>query len=149
MKIVKSPLIIERVVVLNSEFKTIFAPPGNALNPDFESYPVDLDYSVKKTSNNSYRVFIKSAVNTSTENQMLGYSIFTEMMLEFSFNSSHKLTETEMKNYIFHSGLVMGINNIRNYIQSGTSQMIFGHYLLPSIDLGELRKEKNKKTKTN
>lgn len=147
MKIVKSPLIIERVVVLNSEYKTIFAPPGNTLNPDFENYPVDIDYSVKKTSNNSYRVFIKSAVNTSTENQMLGYSIFTEMMLEFSFNSSHKLTETEMKNYIFHSGLVMGINNIRNYIKLATSQMIFGHYLLPSIDLGELRKEKNRKTK--
>lgn len=147
MKTVKSPLIIERIIVLHSEVKTVFLQTNESLLPEFDKYVIDLDYTVKKTNPYAYRVFVKGSINNRPENQMSGYSMFAELMLEFSFSQTTTLPEDTMKNYVFHSGLVMGINNLRNYLMTMTSQMIFGHYILPSIDLGELRKEKNKKNK--
>jgi len=147
MKIVKSPLVIERMVVLNANFKTIITRDVSSIEPDFDNYSVDMDYSVKKATNKGYRVFLKVSINQSEQEESWGYQIFAEMMFEFSFSSGKNLNESDMKNYIFNSGLLMGINSLRNYISSTTAQMLFGQYTMPSIDLGELRKAKNGKTK--
>ena len=83
---------------------------------------------------------------------MPGYSLFTEGVSIFSFNTKSKLSEKEKSDFLWTSGVSISINNLRNYISAITSYCPFGKYTLPSVDLTSLlntkRKELNKKGKS-
>lgn len=147
MKIQKAPLILHDFFIIDTKYK--FNEPGNTkinIRETFDNYVLDFDFIAKEQKNGEIFLFTKIQVNN-IENPLPGYIIFLEGVSIFSFDKNVKLTEKEVSDYIYLSGLSIGINNLRTYIANTTSYYPFGKFQLPSIDIGALHKEKRKHLK--
>ena len=140
MKLVKSDLILEEFFIINSNCNFI-EPEENSFDKKklLEGYKIDIDFIVRdiKNEDNKYIIFTKVEIN-SDDNQIPGYDIFAEGVSIFSFNLNSKLTEREKSDFLWHSGVSISINNLRNFLCSMTSYCPLGKYTLPSVDLTSL-----------
>tara|TARA_B100000378_G_scaffold276363_1_gene274149 strand:- start:12784 stop:13257 length:474 start_codon:yes stop_codon:yes gene_type:complete len=154
MKLVKSELILEDFFIVNSDYDFI-EPQSDDINlrQIANDYYIDIDFIVRdiKSEENRFLIFTKIDINNK-EDHLPGYSLFTEGVSIFSFNTKSKLSEKEKSDFLWTSGVSISINNLRNYISAITSYCPFGKYTLPSVDLTSLlntkRKELNKKGKS-
>lgn len=154
MKLVKSPLILDEFFIVNSNYK--FIEPENEdvnLKDLMKDYDVDIDFIVRdfNQEENRYVVFIKVSINQN-ENHLSGYSIFAEGVSFYSIANNKELTEKEISDLLWVSGVSMCINNIRNFVCAQSAYYPLGKYTLPSVDLTHLLNEKreslNKKNKS-
>lgn len=147
MKVKKAPLILHDFLVLDTKYK--FNDPGESklkFPATFDEYEIDFDFVAKEQKNGEIFLFTKISINE-IEDPLPGYIIYLEGVSVFSFDKSIELTENQISDYIYLSGLSICINNLRTYLANTTSFYPFGKYLLPAIDIGELHKEKNKLNK--
>lgn len=140
MKLVKSQLVLDEFFVINSNYK--FIEPENEdinLKELMKDYEIDIDFNVRDVNDedNRYIIFIKVSINQN-ENHLAGYSIFAEGVSFFSFENHKDLTEKEMSDLLWVSGVSMCINNIRNFVCSQSTYYPLGKYTLPSVDLTNL-----------
>lgn len=140
MKLVKSDLILEEFFIINSNYNFI-EPEENSIDKKelLEGYKIDIDFIVRdiKNEDNKYIIFTKVEINRD-DNQIPGYDIFAEGVSIFSFNLNSKLTDREKSDFLWHSGVSISINNLRNFLGSMTSYCPLGKYTLPSVDLTSL-----------
>lgn len=146
MKLIKSPLILDDFFIINSNYKFIEPVSQNEdLKVLFNDYEIDIDFIVRSVpkEENKFVILSKVSINQN-ENPISGYSLFAESVCFYSFDTSSGLNENEKSDMLWHSGVSMSVNSLRNFISSMTSFCPLGKYTLPSIDLTSLLNEKKK-----
>jgi preprotein translocase subunit SecB len=141
MKAVLSPLRLLDFAILNSNLK--FLVPEQEINiPELiASYPIDIDFAIVEEQDKNTRVFIKASVNHSKP-VLSGYSIFAEGVAVFSLSDKKALSKEDRDYLLQYSAVSIALNSLRGYIISLTANAPFGRYILPSIDVNALFKEK-------
>lgn len=140
MKLIKSDLILEDFVIINSNYKFIEPEQESGITKELiEQYNIDIDFIVRdiKNDDNKYIIFTKIEVN-GDDNNIPGYDIFVEGVSIFSFNVNSKLNDKEKSEFLWSSGVSISINSLRNYLATITSYYPLGKYTLPSVDLTSL-----------
>jgi hypothetical protein len=147
MKVEKAPLILHDFFVLDTKYKFKDSEEREInIRKTFDEYSLDFDFVAREQQNGEIFLFTKININD-IENPLPGYIIFLEGVSIFSFDKKTNLSEKEIRDYIYVSGLSIGINNLRTYLANTTSCYPFGKYQLPAIDVGALHKEKQKSKK--
>lgn len=144
MKVKKAPLVLHDFFVVDTKYK--FNDLGNSkvdIRETFNNYELDFDFTAREQENGEIFLFTKISINN-IETPLPGYIIFLEGVSIFSFDAKAKLSEKEKTDYIYISGLSIGINNLRTYLTNTTSYYPFGKYQLPAIDIGALHQERKK-----
>lgn len=147
-----SPLKLLDVQILKSAME--FIPPnGEELNLNkkelFESYTIDVDYSITSKNDSLVLIFMKCGVNSTKEEPNIGYKLFVEIVNIFDISTlKQNLSDKEdYKKIITFSGLGIAINNIRNQMYTLTNQGPFKEYLLPALDVQSVIKMNSSKEK--
>lgn len=141
MKAKASPLQIIDFALLNLEFN--FIQPESEEQSDFQEYfkqyPLEIDFSIQ--GNEIIQVFIKADINRS-DNKLPGYSIMAEAACVFEFNKDIEITDDVRNSIGGFSTIYIALNSLRGFISQTTSIAPAGRYILPSIDLNDLIKQK-------
>jgi preprotein translocase subunit SecB len=152
MKATVSPLSIIDFAVTSMDFK--MKPPAKAetdIQEMFGGYEIDIDFSIVKSD----IIMVSISAKINTEKGLPGYSIAAEAGCFFRFDESSNLSETDRASLESFSTVYIALNSLRGLISSFTANAPFGRYILPSVDLNALIKQKvaqqndNKKDKTN
>ena len=143
MKVKKSPLSFINTRLLESNIKVVITSSKNYTNDDVikmsDKYDIDIDFARPKVEDNIMQVFMKASIN---DNQKVdGYKILCECVCMFTLDEAN-LTKDEINNLKNYSTLYITLNTLRNFILDATAKFPLGIYLLPSIDLNELIKQK-------
>lgn len=149
MIIKNSPLQLVDIFLLNFDLKFNPLPSELNLKDLFSKYSIDMDFAfVNPDENNLFNVYTKVSINRDGET-MPGYSIFAESLSIFTFQDLENLKEDKIGNFMSVSALPISINTLRTYISNITSQSILGRYILPTLDIDELFRQKNKTISRN
>lgn len=142
----RSPLNLIDFAIIRSKTE-IISPidPNTELQEHYSNYEIDLDFVIKENES-GISVFVKTNINPKGETQRPGYEIFVEGAGLFTINRDG-LSENDIRNLKFYSSLSIVINGIRNYISTLTSMGPFRKFTFPSIDVGDLHKQKSENTK--
>ena len=142
MKAKLSPLILIDFAILNSNF-TFIPPMADENVPEIVSlYDIDVNFALFPEPD-LIRVLVKAAINSNQEKKS-GYSMFAEGVAIFQFSKDAVLTDEEKKNLQQYSTVSLALNSLRGFISSLTASAPFGRYILPSIDVSDLFKQKAK-----
>ena len=143
MKIKLSNLEIDRMNILSSFIHFI---PGNdnELNDFFTTNDIDIDFNVLNHKENKFqfKILLMIKINYNQKNKKPGYSIFTTM--EGIFRVFNVKDDNDYSNLKLRSALPMLISDLRTHLFDLTSKFPEGGYLLPSIDLSYLIKQKTR-----
>ena len=141
MKAQLSPMALLDFAILNCDFK--FTP--QATEENFQklvaSYELDIDFALPEQEDHITRVFIKASINQGKV-VLPGYSIFAEGVAFFKLASDANLTNEDRNNLLHYSAVSIALNGLRGFISSLTANAPLGRYILPSIDVNALFKEK-------
>ena len=139
MIVKKSPLLLDSFNILNSKCEIIHSDNSFIdLLETTNSMPVDIDFSIRNTENDSILVFTKVEINNS-DNPQPGYSILAEGVGLFHFEAS--ITDAEKKQLV-NSSINICITNLRSYVNTITSFYILGHFSFHAVDMPALFKSK-------
>lgn len=142
MKAQISPLNLLDFAIINCSLKFIAPTENTDIRKLVSEYPLDIDFAIIQESDRT-RVFIKTAINQE-EHEMPGYSIFAEGVAMFELSKSATLTEEDKKALLQYSAVSIALNSLRGFISSLTANAPFGKYILPSIDINDLFRQKAK-----
>lgn len=145
MKVQLSPLVLLDFAILKSSFKFSTAKQETNIRDIAASYELDIDFAILKESDNSTRIFIKSAINQG-KSKLPGYSIFAEGVAVFNLSKEVPLSKEDKNSLLQYSAVSIALNSLRGFIASLTANAPFGRYILPSIDVNDLFKQKLKAT---
>lgn len=127
--------------------------PGSEkeVNDFFLTDDIDIDFKILNHKKNKlqFKILLLVKINDDPKMRKPGYSIVVTM--EGVFRVQNEISDEEYFNLKFVSAMPMMISNLRASLSDITSKFPAGAYLLPSIDLTELIKQKSlsdKKTKT-
>lgn len=142
MEIKKSDIKLEKFTVLSCSVASI--PSKNKVNKEkLISHPIDLDFDILRNVKNKSKVKIMleiSSNNTEKPNAGYAYSLVAEA--EYHIKSLSKMNKDSQNKHILFTSLPLAIAMIRGHLYNGTSNFLYGHYLLPSIDLPDLFEKK-------
>lgn len=147
----KSPLVLEAFFLVENRFK--FVQPEddieNAQTELFNEYEIDLDFTVRPLSDKdepivTFNVFTKLGVNQ--KQSLSGYSALVEGIGVYHL-PKEGLTEKDIENLMNLSSLSIMINCLRGVLMDISSNAPFGRYILPSIDVNDLLRQKANKGK--
>lgn len=136
----KSPLILKNFLLLRQTFQFIQPEEEVAISEITDKYAIDIDFAINKPDD-FYQCFLKIEINQA-DTALPGYQIFIEGVGIFAIDNSFQLSEEERGNLIQYSSISICINSLRSIISNITSFAPFGKYILPSIDVNELLKDK-------
>jgi preprotein translocase subunit SecB len=135
-----SPLKLLDFAIINSSFKFIAPPDNTDIRVSVSQYDLDVDFAIIQQPENS-RVFIKAAINQ-IEVEKPGYAIFAEGVAVFDLDKNTTLSEEDKKALLQYSAVSIALNSLRGFIASLTANAPFGRYILPSLDVNDLFKQK-------
>lgn len=126
--------------ILKSKISILFSEDQSSnLMELTKSYPIDIDFSVKKqVDKNIFAILLSISINEN-ENPEPGYSISVEGAGIFNF--SEELDEIHQQQFI-HSAVNICITNLRSYINSATAFFPIGRFSFNVIDMAALLKSK-------
>jgi preprotein translocase subunit SecB len=140
MKPQLSPLKLIDFAIVNCSLS--FITPSN--NKDFgnltDSYLIDVDYAITIDSG-KIKVLIKASINEN-DDSIEGYKIFAEGIAIFELSKDATLRIEDAASLVNYSSVSIAINSLRGFISNLTAQAPFGRYILPSIDVQDLFKQK-------
>jgi len=136
----KSPLILKNFLLLRQTFQFIQPEEEVAISEITDKYTIDIDFAINKPDD-FYQCFLKIEINQA-DTPLPGYQIFIEGVGIFAIDNAFELSEEERGNLIQYSSISICINSLRSIISNITSFAPFGKYILPSIDVNELLKDK-------
>lgn len=148
----KSPLILETFFVVENRFK--FIQPEEEIEDVqielFNNYEIDLDFTIRPISSESdsiikFNVYTKMGVNQ-LKTPKSGYCSFVEGIGTFNI-LKETLTDIDIENLTNLSSVSIMINCLRGVLMDTSSNAPFGRYILPSIDVNDLLKQKSSKGK--
>jgi hypothetical protein len=148
----KSPLILETFFMVENRFKFI-QPNDDIQNPQtelFDQYEIDLDFTIRLVSEENapvitFNVFTKMGINQQKQ-PLDGYSMFVEGVGVYNL-SRESLSDKDVENLMSLSALSIMINCLRGVLMDYSSNAPLGRYILPSIDVNDLLKQKSNKGK--
>jgi len=143
MKAKTSPLQLIDFTVFNCSFESIQTDDPKVIN--LPGLPVDIDFDVyepKGEVSNLRIIEMRLSVNKTRKKP--GYSITLTSSGVFAIQNIESMHPHEVGNLLGISTINMMISNIRGYLKNISSYAPYGAYLLPSIDMGHLIKEKGK-----
>lgn len=147
----KSPLVLEAFFVVENRFKFIQPEDEieNAQTELFNDYEIDLDFTIRPISGEDesvmrFNVFTKMGVNQ--KQQLAGYCVFIEGMGVYSI-SKEGISDNDLENLKGLSSVSIMINCLRGVLLDISANAPFGRYILPSIDVNDLLKQKANKGK--
>ena len=147
MKVKKQPLEFINTRLLQSHIDFIIPPSKVYTDEELieisNNYIVDIDFATQVVENDIIQVFMIANINNSNK-PLPGYKIMCECICMFKLNKVG-LNKEEILNLESYSTLNITLNTLRNYITDATSKFPLGMYLLPSIDLNDMIKQKKKK----
>jgi len=139
----KSPFILRNFLLLKQNVEIV--PPEKEditnISEIIDSYDVDIDFTIQNSQIPFHQIFVKIEINLS-DTKKSGYAIYSEGVGIFEFDKSVELTEKDIQNYLYFSGISICINSLRSIISNVTAHCPFGKYSLPSIDLTQLVNDK-------
>ncbi|SEF51758.1 hypothetical protein SAMN05421847_0201 [Halpernia humi] len=144
MKPLLSPLILLDFSILNCNFQFIPPTENQEINQDFFSdYDIDLDFAF--FTEDDTKVFVKLSINQ-VEDPKPGYSIFAEGVAFFKLNEGEKLSEDDKNSLLQFSAFSITLNSLRGFITALTSVAPLGKYIVPSIDVNDVFRQKSEKS---
>ena len=148
----KSPLVLETFFVVENRFK--FIQPEEEIEDVqtelFNEYEIDLDFTIRPILSEldsviKFNVYTKMGVNQ-LKIPKSGYSSFVEGIGAFSL-SKENLTDMDVDNLTNLSSVSIMINCLRGVLMDISSNAPLGRFILPSIDVNDLLKQKSSKGK--
>lgn len=143
MKAQLSPLVLLDFAILNCNFKFITPASEENIQKLVASYELDIDFALPEQEDKITRSFIKVSVNQGKV-ILPGYSIFAEGVAFFKLLPEANLSKEDKDNLLQYSAVSIALNSLRGFISSLTANAPHGRYILPSIDVNALFKEKTK-----
>ncbi len=140
MKPQLSPLELIDFAILSSTFKFIQPAADVDIRQLVNTYQIDIDFAINHQPEDT-KVFIKASINRG-ESRLAGYSIFAEGVAIFNLAESKKLSDADKQSLLGYSSVSIAINSLRGFISSLTANAPFGRYILPSVDMNDLFKQK-------
>lgn len=145
MRITKSPLELIDFFLLDVQYRYI-SPEGD--NPEvetsvFDQYDIDLDYMFQpeKLAQEEIWVYVRTSINCGAE-PLPGYRLFLEGTGHFRAEQQDDITDEVWGALLNQSALGIVINNLRSAMMQLTAHGPFGKYILPSMDLADLHRQK-------
>lgn len=147
----KSPLVLESFFVLENKY--MFIPPNmeaQDVQMDlFDKYSIDIDFTSRIVSSEGdktivFDTFTKIGINQSKQ-PVGGYSLFIEGVGRYSL-AKEMVPEQEIENLKNLSSLTISLGLLRGILMDITSNGPMGKYILPSVAVYDLVKQKAKKS---
>ncbi len=118
-------------------------PEGELKKRDlFDSYPIDINFSINTDDRVTFQILVRIEINAPQE--LPGYHILSTGIGVFDFSKTPEMHDEEKAKFLNLSGVSICINQLRGIISTITANGPFGRYLLPSIDVDDLLKQKVK-----
>lgn len=142
MKVKLSSLELLQINLL-STFVHFISGSEEEVNDFFSTDDIDIDFKIlnHKKNNFQFKVLLLVKINDDADMRKPGYSIVVTM--EGVFRVQDEISEEDYLNLKLISAMPMMISNLRASLSDITSKFPAGEYLLPSIDLADLMKQKN------
>ncbi len=139
----KSPFVLKNFLLLKQNIEFIPFPNDNGkkIKWNTDAYVIDIDFNIEDSEKPFFQIFIKLEINQ-IEKKESGYSIFSEGVGIFEFDKVVENDDAAKGDYLYFSGLSICINSLRAIISNSTSNYPIGKYILPTIDINELLKDK-------
>ncbi len=142
MKAPLSPLTLIDFAIVNSNFRFISPPGAINIKQVAATYEIDIDFAIlADPDSTNTRIFIKTAINNVKEPKP-GYSIFAEGVGVYRLSNDAALSEEDKQSLLQFSAVSITLNSLRGFISSLTSNAPLGRYILPSIDVISLFRQK-------
>jgi hypothetical protein len=142
MKPKNSPLQQTQFVVLDSSIKLYV--PDNASEIDLSKIPVTMDFDLLENENNDpHTLRIVLSITGNESDQVPGYIFNLTVGGEYSLSNNIEPGSDEYKAYVKNSALACLINESRVFLQTISSFLPFGSYIMPMVDLNDLLLQKS------
>lgn len=143
MEALQSPLKIKDFSVFECEVKFI-SPEDEDAQIVLNDLPVDIDYDYYAPKDDNQTVkMIEMDLKVNSDREKPGYSINLTAVGIFEVDDAENLEEKMVVNLLGISALNMMISHTRAFLISVTNYGPLGNYLLPAIDIGDLREKKS------
>ncbi len=146
MKAITSNLELLNFVVIESNLSLIQPKTDDFNHEVFKQYDLEIDFSKSKENQVQddellFVVYVDISVNR-TNNPRVGYQIQVKAAAAFKITGLGTLSNDEINNLENISALSIAISSLRNYLSTLTAFGPFGKYILPTIKVGDLIREK-------
>lgn len=140
-----SPLQLTDFQLLNLQYKFVNPTDTDEINTDelFSAYNIDVDFAVKRHDDTNFTIFTKAVINH--EGAQPGYVLFAEGVSSFHIDGPSSLPEATLQNLLVFSGVGIAMQQLRSRVADLTSFAPLGKYMLPTLDMDDLLKQKQKK----
>lgn len=142
MEALQSPLNIKDFSVFECEMKFI-SPEDDDTQIVLSDLPLDIDYDYYAPKDDDQAIRMIEMNLKVNSDKKPGYSINLIVAGIFEIEDIDNLNQELVVNLFGISALNMMISQTRAFLISVTTYGPFGHYLLPAIDIGDLRKKKS------
>ncbi len=145
MKATPSPLQLTDFQLLNLQYRFVNPTDTNEIDTDelFGRYGIDVDFAIRRQDDTNVTIFTKAAVNHDAAQP--GYVLFAEGISSFQLTDPSALPEAKRQNLVVFSGVGIAMQQLRSRIADLTSFAPFGKYMLPTLDMDDLLKQKQEK----
>lgn len=142
MQVKKSPLILEEVFIIASNF--ISVPETEESTGALNDFEIDVDFDIYTNDQDAdARRVVVSISGNDPDNPVPGYCFSIVAQGTFNYDKEEKIRKKDKDILLTHSAIPIVIGQIRSYISTLTALGPFGLYLLPSIDMNHLLATKN------
>lgn len=144
----KSPLTYVQFYLLSSDYEFVDGEPDKYENIEaelFNQYEIEIDFVNNLKDDNDFNLYTRISVNYG-KNKLPGHSLRIEGTGLFELNKEN-LNPDVISNLSTLSALTMMISSIRGYIMNLTGYSPMGKFVLPSLDINDIIKQKNEKKK--
>ncbi len=149
MKPITSNLELLNFVIIESNLSLIQSTTDEFNHEVFKQYDLEIDFSKSKeeqTQDNELLFVVYFDVSVNCIKPLFeGYQIQARAAAAFKITDPGALSKEELNNLENISALSITISSLRNYLSTLTAFGPYGKYILPTIKVGELIKEKVKK----
>lgn len=139
---IEAPIQQNQFVVLQSSLDHYLGKKGKQL--DLSRIPIEIDYDLFFHDELGRHVFrIVMTVKGNSRKTFNGYVFNIKVGAEYRISEEIEADSEQYWMYINNTGVACLLNEVRIYLQTLTAFSVFGPYLLPMIDMGDLMAKKS------
>lgn len=146
MEIKNSLINIKDCFILSYTFKSIPSKDNEDIN--LYGCPVNIDFGLKNDDKSNLYVFFIKVWSNFDEEPLSGYSFHLETATFFSLVNEKKIDPNVKSSLLGNSIVGLAYANLRSILIHTSGMAPFGKYILPSIDLVDILKQKTKEENT-
>ena len=128
-------------VVLESSVKIVLQDETTEV--DITKVPIEMDFDIShnhEVEPDIVRIILE--IHTNQQGEFPGYELFLRVGGEYRLAEDLDPFGDESKALISNSAVTCLINEARVYLQTITSFSLFGPYIMPMLDMGDIWKQK-------